>query len=148
MAAAEVAAVRIAVISPTEHRRGRAGLRIEQDDDALVRAAAFGEILGIDADQLGAERFAIEHRAGHHAEGAPLGQVDDPAQQLPRPALRQGDHRLAHQRDAFLIGEAAGDLLGGHDLEVHARASRFASAIMRSRSSRTKIVPLNSMTTP
>ena len=56
-----------------EHRRRRAGLRIEQHDDALVRAAAPGEILGIDADQLGAERAVVEHRAGHHPEGAALG---------------------------------------------------------------------------
>jgi len=86
--------VRIAVISPAW--------------TALVRLQPLVEILREDTDQFRPERRARSHRAGHDAEQMAVGQRDDRPQQLPRLAFRKGDHRVAHDRDAAVVGQPAG----------------------------------------
>ncbi len=125
-----------------DHRRRRAGRGVEEQDDALMREAAGRDIAGEDADDLRAERPLVE-AAGHHPEGIVAAEIDDLAQQLLRAALRQRDHRLAHQRDARLIGQPARDLFRADDL--HAASS---AAAIRRRHQRISRLALRIMITP
>ncbi len=87
---------------------GRAGLRLEEDDEALVRLAALRGVFRKDADELCAEGCIGAERAGHDAEEVAVGERDDGAQELPGFAGGEGDHRVTHERDADVVGEAAG----------------------------------------
>ena len=109
------------------HADGTAVFAVEQDDDALVRLAPLGEVLRIDADQLGPEDRPLAERARHHAEGPPLAQRDDGAQQLARLAAGEGDHRPADQGDADLIGQARAHLVASDDAHQPPRPSSQAT---------------------
>ena len=87
---------------------GCAGLGLEEDDEALVRLAALRGVLRKDADQFCAEWFRRAKRAGHDAEEVSVGERDDGAEELFCFAGGEGDHRIAHERDADVVGEAAG----------------------------------------
>jgi NodT family efflux transporter outer membrane factor (OMF) lipoprotein len=63
------------------------------------------EVLRPDADQLGSEDAVRSQSAGHDPEHVAVGQRNDRAQQLPRLAAREGDHRLANQWDAGGIAQ-------------------------------------------
>ena len=62
---------------------GRTGLRLEEDDEALVRLAALRGVLRKDADEFCAEWFGCAERAGHDAEEVSVGERDDGAEELP-----------------------------------------------------------------
>ncbi len=91
------------------HRR--AALAVKQHDEALVRLHALGEVLRKHADQLRAERLAFAEPARHRTEQTLAAERQDGAQKLPGLAPGEGDHGLAHDRDADLIGKAAADLV-------------------------------------
>ena len=88
------------------HRR--AGVGLEEDDEALVRLHALRGILREDADELCAEGCIGAERSGHDAEKVAIGERNDGAEKLPGFACGEDDHRITHERDADLVGEAPG----------------------------------------
>ncbi len=89
----------------------RTGLGIEEDYKSLMRLNAAGEVLWKNADKFRAENGPLAHGARHDAEHAALCQRNDRAQQLSGLAVREGDHGIAHDGDALLVGKPPGDLL-------------------------------------
>ncbi len=73
-----------------------------------MRLAALRGVLRKDGEQLCAEWFVDAERAGHDAEEMAVGERDDGAEKLPGFAGGEGDHCVADEGDADVVGEAAG----------------------------------------
>src|SRR3954468_16265885 len=101
------------------------GLGIKEDHDPLMRLESLGRVSLDYAEKLGAENSLRPHRSRHDPKEPSLGERDDRAQSLFGFAPREGDHRVANERDADLIGELAGDFVAIN--ESHAGESSFAA---------------------
>src|SRR3954468_12871930 len=100
------------------------GFGIKEDHDPLMRLKSLGWVSLDYAEKLGPEDGLRAHRARHDPKEPSLGERDDRAQSLFGFAAREGDHRVANERDADLIGEPVGDFVAIN--ESHAGESRFA----------------------
>src|SRR5579863_616442 len=89
----------------------RSGCGLEQDYQALMRLQPLGEVLRVDANQLGAKGGILTQGTRHDPEEMSACQRDNGAQQLARLAAGKADHGLAHQRDAGLVGQPPGNFL-------------------------------------
>ncbi len=97
---------------------GSATFRVEQNYQPLMRLNATSEVIGENADQLGAEHITLAHGTRHDAEQAPVRQRDDRPQQLTGLATRKRHHGVAHDRDTLLVRQPLPDFFAVNESHV------------------------------
>jgi hypothetical protein len=88
-----------------------AGLGFEQKHKSLVRLLALRSVAAKDRDELGAERLMRAECTGHNPEDSTVGERNVGAKELLRFTAGESDHRFAHDGDATVVGEAAGNFI-------------------------------------
>ena len=112
VATALAAAVRMAVTSPPwTTQTGAPESGSKRSTRPWCDCLPLRGVVAEDGDELGAERCMRAECAGHHAEDSAVGERDVRAQKLLRFAARKGDHRIANDGNAELVGEAARNLV-------------------------------------
>jgi hypothetical protein len=108
-----------------------AGVRIEEKDNALVRLLTLRGVVAKDRDELGTEGRLRTKRARHDTEDSPVRERNVRAQELPGFTTRERDHRVAHDRYAALVSEAACDFVAIDETDGRWRGGRHKKLCYR-----------------